>query len=221
MLYLSATTAPLVNPLCLLQMRNANKGNEFWCGELFRFLIIVSLHDKRSMDRTGVFPFVRVLYEEHNNQSTTDGYKFHSCFLIIQLLIGTRTRDGLIVHLFSQLNETKRKTQGRHIQKILLFCCSFFYIAKWKNENMYNGSYFYFRFLFVNWEKETETLLPISHFSSWYRKTKNARTVHTPQGTFPFSSFFIVQRKKRQYVQRMLFLSFAFCLWIRKRENDT
>ena len=196
MLYLSATTAPLVNPLCLLQMRNANKGNDFWCGGLFRFLITVSLHDKRSMDRTGVFPLVRVLYEEHNNQSTTDGYKFHPCFLIIQLLIGTRTRDGLIVYLFSQLTETKRKTQGRHIQKILLFCCSFFYIANLKNENMYKGSYFYFRFLFVNWEKGNGNFITFIHFHHGIGKRKtHGRYIYT---TRYFSVFFIFHRAKEK-----------------------
>ena len=35
------------------------------------------------MDRTNGFRFVNALYEEHNKQSTTDGYKSHLCFLII------------------------------------------------------------------------------------------------------------------------------------------
>ena len=161
MLYLSATTVPLVNPFCFCRCGKQIKVTSF--GVAVRFLSTVSLHEKGSMDRTSVFPFVSVLYEEHNNQSTTDGYKFHSCFLIIA---NWNTNDGwLFVYLCTQLNETKRKKkQGRHIQKILLFCCSFFYIANWKNENMYNGSHFTFLFCLRIRKKEKETLLPISYF---------------------------------------------------------
>ena len=96
MLYISAITAPLVNSFLLLKMLKANKGNEFWCDGLFRFLITVSLRDKGSMDRTNGFPFVNVLYEEHNNQSRTDGYISYLCFLIIANWSTNKGRFGCL-----------------------------------------------------------------------------------------------------------------------------
>ena len=113
MLYLSATTVPLVNPFCFCRCGKQIKVTSFCVA--VRFLSTVSLHEKGSMDRTSVFPFVSVLYEEHNNQSTTDGYKFHSCFLIIA---NWNTNDGwLFVYLCTQLNETKRKKNKDGIYK--------------------------------------------------------------------------------------------------------
>ena len=140
--------------LALQGLRKRNKGNKLscdglshfqllshhavkdvWTGGIIRFLITVSLRSKRSMDHPNVFfAFVNVLYREHKCQSTSDGYKSHLCFLIIT---NRKTNKGWFGSLlFSQLNDTKRESKGRHIQKRGRFAVVFSVLdvanEKWK-----------------------------------------------------------------------------------------
>ena len=76
----------------------------------------------------------------------------------------------------------KRKTKGRYIQHNVLFRFSFFHLAKEKNENMYNGSYFYFSFFVCGLRKKERILrfpFPIFYHEIEKRKTKG-RYIHGP-----------------------------------------
>ena len=168
MLYLTATAAPLVFSFFAFGMRKRNVGNEFSYGGLFHFPITVSLRGKGHMDWRAflysnyclatrkrkhgshecIFGFANVLYEEHKKQ--TRQADTNPIYASRQLIIGILTKDCLILYLFFQLNDTKRKNKRRHIQEILLFCYHFFTLRIERNETMYNGSYFYFLFLFMN-----------------------------------------------------------------------
>ena len=148
-------------------MRKRNIGNKFSCGGLFHFPITVSLRGKGHMDWRAflysnnclatrkrkhgshecIFAFVNVLYEEHKKQTWQADTNL---IFASRLLIGKITKDCLILYLFFQLNDTKRKNKRRHTQEISLFCFHFFTLRIERNETMYNGSYFYFPFLFMN-----------------------------------------------------------------------
>ena len=80
----------------------------------------------------------------------------------------------------------KRKTKGRYIQHNVLFRFSFFHLAKEKNENMYNGSYFYFSFFVCGLRKKERILrfpFPIFYHEIEKRKTKG-RYIHGPSSPY-------------------------------------
>ena len=110
-----------------------------WTDELFRFLITFSLFGKGSMDHTNVICLCQCFIWRTQNQSTTDGYRFHLGFLIID---NRKTKKVWFDSLFVfQFNDTNRQNKGRYKQKMLLFCFPLFMLPM-KNENRYCESYF-------------------------------------------------------------------------------
>ena len=101
-----------------------------WTGGLSRFLLLFRYAVKETWITRMFIRFVNVLYREHKYQSTSDGQKSHLCFH--KLIIGKRPEDGLVPNLFSQLNDTKRESKGRHIQNRLFFCFFLIWCCKWK-----------------------------------------------------------------------------------------
>ena len=197
-------------------MRKRNKGNEFTCGGLFHFPITVSLRGKGHMDWRAflysnyclatrkrkhgshecIFAFVNVLYEEHKKQTRqADTNPIYASRL---LLIGILTNDCLIVYLFFQLNDTKRKNKRRHKQEILLFCFHFFTLRIEINETMYNGSYLYFPFfVYELGKRKMNTNLPFSIFYYGFgkRKTKGRYIQHNV--LFRFSFYHLAKEKTK------------------------
>ena len=118
-----------------------------------------------------IFAFVNVLYEEHKKQ--TRQAETNPIYASRWLLIWILTNDCLILYLFFQLNDTKRKNKRRHIQEILLFCFHFFTLRIERNETMYNGSYLYFPFfVYELGKKKRKTNLPLSIFYYGFGKRK-------------------------------------------------
>ena len=112
------------------------------------------------------------------------------------MLIGKRTEDGLVPYLFFQLNDTKRESKGRHIQKRLFFWGFFLFDVankKWKEVNRI--IFLYSLFCFWITKKERETWLPYSYVPLWNRRMKNEWTVYTTRVCFPFILFSSCKRK--------------------------
>ena len=103
----------------------------------------------------------------------------------------------------------------------VVFLIFSYLMLQMKNENRYSGSYFYI-LVSVFWirKREKETWLPYLYFPLWNRRMKNERTVYTTRGCFPFIMFSSCKRKKRKWVQPIIFLFFVFCLMITKKEKD-
>ena len=168
MLYLSATAAPLVNSFLVLKMRKSNILDEF----LVRQALPFSNHCIATRYKNYGSGFLLSMFNMKNTitkATKMDANPIHAFWL---LLIGTRTGDGLIVYLFTQLNETKRKKQnkGRHIQKIVLFCCSVLYMANWKSKICITD-YIYI-FLFGVWIRKRNLNYPFPIFYNGIGKRK-------------------------------------------------
>ena len=166
------------------------------------------------MDRTNRFPFGNVLCEEHNNQSTTDGYKSRICFLLIA---NWNTNKGWFDCLFVYPVWIKLNGKPRTAYTNDLFSVPFSTLRnEKKNENITDHIYI---FLFCLWirKKVRGTQSPFSYFLLWNRKTKNERTEYTTHGAFPFFHFFAKEKTKIGITDHISI--FRFCLWIRKKEN--
>ena len=161
------------------------------------------------------FRFCQCLYKEYKNQSTPDGYKSHSCLL----LIGKRIEDGLVPYLFSQRNDTKRESKWRRIQTRLFFLYFLSWCCEWKMKLGITDHIPLFLFCFWIRKQEKETWLPYSHLLLWNRRTKNERMVYTTYGAFPFFLFSSCKRKneKRYNVSYFCFSLFVRGLGKRKR----
>ena len=137
-------------------------------------------------------------------------------FFIYEL--GKRKRKTNLPFSIFYYGIEKRKTKGRYIQHSVLFRFSFFPSCKRKNENMYNGSYFYFSFFVCGLRKKKRILrypFPIFYHEIEKRKTKG-RYIHGPR-RFCFSGFLFLQRfAKKQNRYNKSYFYFPFCLWIRK-----
>ena len=168
MLYLAATVAPLVFSFLLLKMRKRNIGNEFSCGGLFHFPITVSLRGKGHVDWRAflfsncclatrkkkhgshecIFAFVMPFIWRTQKANTTGGHKSHLCF---PMITNWNTNKGLFDILFVfpiEWHQTKKQKSAYTVDFAFLF--SFFTLQLERNKTMYNGSYSYFPFLFMN-----------------------------------------------------------------------
>ena len=154
------------------------------------------------------FAFVNVLYKEHKYQNKPDGYQSHLWFLMIA---NRKTNRGCFGSFFvSQLNDTKRETKGRHVQKRLFFCFLVFDVAS-ENENRHNGSYSYIHFSDFKKGKMKRKLdypIPIFHYGIGERKPKGRYIQHMV--LFRFSCFQLVKEKTKIGITDHLFLFFLF-----------
>ena len=171
------------------------------------------------MDRTNGFLFVNVLCEEHNTQSTTNGYKSHLCFLIIanwnknkgwfgclfvypiwMKLIG-KTKDGIYKRFcfsfvpFLTLRIEKKKIGITDHISILLFCL-------WIRKR----------------ERKLNYLVPIFCYGIGKRKTKRRYIQHMV--LFRFFIFHLAKEKTKITIEDHISI-FRVLFVDRKRENDT
>ena len=80
-----------------------------------------------------------------------------------------------------------------------------------KNENRYNGTYFYCPFSGFDWGKK-ETWLPLSYFILWNLKAKHETTVYATHGSFPFFLFSSGKRQNHNRYNRS-YIYFSFFVW--------
>ena len=134
-------------------------------------------------------------------------------------MIWILTKDCLILYLFCQLNDTKRKHKRRHIQEILLFCYHFFTLRIEKNETMYNGSYFYFPFfVYELGKRKKETNLPFLFSIMYLENQKRKDDIYsiTCFSVFPFSS--CKRKNENTYNGSYFYFSFFVC-GLRKKKR--
>ena len=235
MLYLPATAAPLVFSFLLLKMRNRNIGNAFSYGGLFHFLITVSLRGKGHMDWRALlfssyclatrkrkqgshecFLFLSMCYMK-NTKNTTGGYKSHLCSPII---INWNTSKGLFDSLFVfpsqsyQMKKQKTADTGDFAFFVFIFLHS--ELKETKVCITDHISTFLFAYELGKRKRKPNIYFPIFYYGFGKRKTKGRYIQHKVLSVFPF---FILQRGKRKYVSRIIFLFFVFCLWIRKTKR--
>ena len=134
-------------------------------------------------------------------------------------MIGILTKDCLILYLFCQLNDTKRKKQKTAYTGDFAFLLSFFYIAIERNETIYNGSYFYFPFLVYDLGKEKRRLIYLFLFSIMYsenQKRKDDIYSTTCFFVFPFSS----RKRKNENIYNGSYFYFSFFVCgLRKKKS--
>ena len=178
---------------------------------VFYFMITASLRSKGNMDHTSVlfFAFVKVLYAEYKNQSTTDGYKSHFLFLVIA---NRKTNKGWFVSLFVfpiewYQTETQRTAYIEHLACLffLFWCC------EWKTKIATTDHISIFPFLIFNEERVKEAWLSFSYFLLWNRKAKNERTVYAEHDAFPF--FLFSSCKETCITDHMSILRYLFMDW--------
>ena len=133
-------------------------------------------HIQRFCFSVVTFPTLRI-------EKTKIGITDHILISLFCLWIRKREKEMYDLFPIFYYGIGKRKTKGRHIQQLMLFCFFWFFSScKGKNENMYNGSYFYFLF-FVCWLGQGEMILsypfPIFYDEIEKRKTKG-RYIHGP-----------------------------------------
>ena len=114
------------------------------------------------------------------NENRYSGSYFYIPFSVFKVGKGKRKLDYAIRIFHYGIGEWK--TKGRYIQHVVVFRLSCFHLAKEKNENGYNGSYFYFSF--IVWGLEKRKMMLSYPFSIFYyeiekRKTKG-RYIHGP-----------------------------------------
>ena len=98
---------------------------------------------KQKMAYTGDFAFLFSFFTLRNETMYKGSY-FYFPFFVCES--GKRKRKTTLSFSIFYYGFGKRKTKGRQTQHNVLFRFSFFSSCKRKNENMYNGSYFYFSF---------------------------------------------------------------------------
>ena len=110
-------------------------------------------------------------------------------FLFFELGKGKRKLDYPIFIFHYGIGEWK--TKGRYIQHVAVFRLSCFHLAKEKNENGYNRSYFYFSF-FVWWLQKRKRMLFYSLSIFYYeiekRKTKGLYIHGSGQPSIPVAA---------------------------------
>ena len=114
------------------------------------------------------------------NENRYSGSYFCIPFSVFKLGKGKRKLDYPILIFHYGIGEWK--TKGRYIQHVVVFRLSCFHLAIEKNENGYNGSYFYFSFFVWGLEKRKRMLsypFSIFYYEIEKRKTKG-RYIHGP-----------------------------------------
>ena len=114
------------------------------------------------------------------NENRYSGSYFYIPLSVFKVGKGKRKLDYHIIIFHYGIGEWK--TKGRYIQHVVVFRLSCFHLAKEKNENVYNGSYFYFSFFVWGLEKKKRMLnypFSIFYYKIEKRKTKNERTEYT------------------------------------------
>ena len=114
------------------------------------------------------------------NENRYSGWYFYIPFSVFKLGKGKRKIDYPILIFHYGIGEWK--TKGRYIQHVVVFLLSCFHLAIEKNENGYNGSYFYFSFFVWGLEKKKRMLsypFSIFYYEIEKRKTKG-RYIHGP-----------------------------------------
>ena len=126
-----------------------------------------------------IFSYLMLQIKNENRYSGSYFYIPVSVFWIRK-----REKEIWLPYLYFPLWNRERKTKGRYIQHVAVFRLSCFHLAKEKNENRYNRSYFYFSF-FVWWLQKRKRMLCYSLSIFYYEieKTKNERTVYTRIGS--------------------------------------
>ena len=139
--------------------------------------------NKRHVQKRLFFCFFSYLMLQMKNENRYSGSYFYIPFSVIKLGKGKRKLDYPILIFHYGIGEWK--TKGRYIQHVVVFRLSCFHLAIEKNENGYNGSYFYFSFFVWRLEKRKRMLsypFSIFYYEIEERKTKG-RYIHGPPMT--------------------------------------
>ena len=112
------------------------------------------------------------------NENRYSGSYFYAPFSVFKLGKRKRKLDYPILIFHYGIGEWK--TKGRYIQHVAVFHLSCFNLAKEKNENGYNGSYFYFWF-FVWGLENRKRVLSYSFSIFYYEIQKRKDAIYTDQ----------------------------------------
>ena len=167
--------------LCFPIITNWNT-NKWLFDSLFVFPIEWHQTKKQKTAYTGDFAFLCSFFtlRIERNEAMFNGSYLYFPFYVYEL--GKRKRKTNLPFFILYHGLGKRKTKGRYTQHNVLFRFFLYSSCKRKNENIYNGSYFYFSFFVCGLRKKKRILrypFPIFYHEIEKRKTKG-RYIHGP-----------------------------------------
>ena len=148
-----------------------------------------------------LFAFVNVIYEDHINQSTTDGYKSHLCFLVIANRKTKQRKVWFLICFPNWITPNGKAKDG--IYRRYCFSVFGFFMFRMKNENRYNEHYSYSSFSVFKLgmrKKRKRKLDYIFLFSVMESEIEEPQVGIYSTWCFSFFPIFILQMNKKKKI---------------------